>query len=86
MGVNKAASIAIAKQIVLQVCLNILFDHFTSNLTFCIGTGQNPKNTWVHQLFEGVFSNETKCLSCETVSLILTFSDYQILDIYQLIR
>ncbi|KAL9538200.1 hypothetical protein MBANPS3_011117 [Mucor bainieri] len=32
------------------------------------GTGQNPKNTWVHQLFEGVFSNETKCLSCETVT------------------
>ncbi|OAD06163.1 hypothetical protein MUCCIDRAFT_120070, partial [Mucor lusitanicus CBS 277.49] len=31
-------------------------------------TGQNPKNTWVHQLFEGVFSNETKCLSCETVT------------------
>lgn len=28
----------------------------------------NPKTTWVHQLFEGVFSNETKCLSCETVS------------------
>lgn len=28
----------------------------------------NPKSTWVHQLFEGVFSNETKCLSCETVS------------------
>lgn len=27
-----------------------------------------PKTTWVHQLFEGVFSNETKCLSCETVS------------------
>ncbi|KAG1298720.1 hypothetical protein G6F66_001471 [Rhizopus arrhizus] len=28
----------------------------------------NPKSTWVHQLFEGVFSNETKCLSCETVT------------------
>ncbi|KAI9343369.1 hypothetical protein BD770DRAFT_398222 [Pilaira anomala] len=27
-----------------------------------------PKTTWVHQLFEGVFSNETKCLSCETVT------------------
>ncbi|KAI9483496.1 MAG: hypothetical protein EXX96DRAFT_558383 [Benjaminiella poitrasii] len=30
--------------------------------------GSNPKTTWVHQLFEGVFSNETKCLSCETVT------------------
>ncbi|ORY95321.1 hypothetical protein BCR43DRAFT_492794 [Syncephalastrum racemosum] len=24
--------------------------------------------TWVHQLFEGVFSNETRCLTCETVT------------------
>lgn len=31
-------------------------------------TASKPKTTWVHQLFEGVFSNETKCLSCETVS------------------
>ncbi|KAI7891406.1 uncharacterized protein EV154DRAFT_602533 [Mucor mucedo] len=34
-------------------------------------TSANPsklKPTWVHQLFEGVFSNETKCLSCETVT------------------
>ena len=23
--------------------------------------------TWVHQLFEGVLTNETRCLSCETV-------------------
>ncbi|KAI8986318.1 hypothetical protein BDB01DRAFT_720441 [Pilobolus umbonatus] len=28
----------------------------------------NPKSTWVHQLFEGIFSNETKCLTCETVT------------------
>ncbi|GAA5808913.1 hypothetical protein MFLAVUS_002312 [Mucor flavus] len=31
-------------------------------------TSSKPKTTWVHQLFEGVFSNETKCLSCETVT------------------
>ncbi|KAG0169692.1 hypothetical protein DFQ30_003318 [Apophysomyces sp. BC1015] len=29
---------------------------------------KNLQNTWVHQLFEGVFSNETKCLTCETVT------------------
>ncbi|KAI8340195.1 hypothetical protein BC941DRAFT_419675 [Chlamydoabsidia padenii] len=28
----------------------------------------SPQSTWVHQLFEGVFSNETKCLTCETVT------------------
>ncbi|ORX49775.1 cysteine proteinase [Hesseltinella vesiculosa] len=27
-----------------------------------------PHSSWVHQLFEGVFSNETKCLTCETVT------------------
>ncbi|KAI8875883.1 cysteine proteinase, partial [Backusella circina FSU 941] len=31
-------------------------------------TSSTLKPTWVHQLFEGVFSNETKCLSCETVT------------------
>lgn len=31
-------------------------------------TTDPAKTTWVHQLFEGVFSNETKCLSCETVT------------------
>ncbi|KAI9313923.1 hypothetical protein BX666DRAFT_2030078 [Dichotomocladium elegans] len=28
----------------------------------------SPPLTWVHQLFEGIFSNETKCLTCETVT------------------
>ncbi|ORZ23182.1 hypothetical protein BCR42DRAFT_404178 [Absidia repens] len=28
----------------------------------------NSQFTWVHQFFEGVFSNETKCLTCETVT------------------
>lgn len=27
-----------------------------------------PGRTWVHQLFEGVLTNETKCLTCETVT------------------
>ncbi|KAF7726079.1 hypothetical protein EC973_009053 [Apophysomyces ossiformis] len=29
---------------------------------------KSPQTTWVHQLFEGVFSNETRCLTCETVT------------------
>jgi ubiquitin C-terminal hydrolase len=33
-------------------------------ICFPIDTSQ----TWVNQLFEGIFSNETKCLSCETVT------------------
>ncbi|CAO3680496.1 unnamed protein product [Rhizopus microsporus] len=31
-------------------------------------SSSSSKTTWVHQLFEGIFSNETKCLSCETVT------------------
>eukprot|EP00128_Syssomonas_multiformis_P002422 Colp12_sorted_trinity150504_noHs@9728 len=27
-----------------------------------------PVKTWVHEIFEGTLTNETKCLSCETVS------------------
>ncbi|CAO3683727.1 unnamed protein product [Rhizopus stolonifer] len=40
--------------------------HSDSNQTDASSNKSNP--TWVHQLFEGVFSNETKCLSCETVT------------------
>ncbi|OAV98216.1 hypothetical protein PTTG_25708 [Puccinia triticina 1-1 BBBD Race 1] len=28
----------------------------------------HPRSTWVHKLFEGVLTNETKCLTCETVT------------------
>jgi hypothetical protein len=26
------------------------------------------KGTWVHELFEGTLTSETRCLTCETVS------------------
>lgn len=26
--------------------------------------------TWVHEIFEGTLTNETRCLSCETVSTV----------------
>lgn len=34
------------------------------------GSGSPPKHeqTWVHEIFEGTLTNETRCLSCETVS------------------
>ncbi|CAG8521231.1 19777_t:CDS:10 [Dentiscutata erythropus] len=31
-------------------------------------SGTSPHTTWVHQLFEGTLTNETKCLTCETVT------------------
>ncbi|MBW0521452.1 hypothetical protein O181_061167 [Austropuccinia psidii MF-1] len=27
-----------------------------------------PPSTWVHKLFEGILTNETKCLTCETIT------------------
>ena len=27
-----------------------------------------PDPTWVHEIFQGTLTNETRCLNCETVS------------------
>ena len=33
------------------------------------GTGSKPTEpTWVHEIFQGTLTNETRCLNCETVS------------------
>lgn len=29
--------------------------------------GQPPGPTWIHEIFQGALTNETKCLCCETV-------------------
>ncbi|KAI9504267.1 hypothetical protein BX070DRAFT_180597, partial [Coemansia spiralis] len=41
------------------------------------GPNQFRGNTWVHTLFEGLLTNETRCLSCENV----TSQDEKILDV-----
>ena len=28
-----------------------------------------PDPTWVHEIFQGTLTNETRCLTCETVSI-----------------
>ncbi|KAI9025953.1 hypothetical protein CLU79DRAFT_813227 [Phycomyces nitens] len=43
-------------------------DHAGTSSTEHSDHSTNTQSTWVHQLFEGVFSNETKCLMCETVT------------------
>ena len=35
-----------------------------------LGSKENDTKTWVHQLFEGILTSETRCLTCETVRLI----------------
>lgn len=39
------------------------------------GSQQNNKTepTWVHDIFEGILTNETRCLCCETVSEAFLF-------------
>ncbi|GLJ56182.1 hypothetical protein SUGI_1206280 [Cryptomeria japonica] len=32
------------------------------------GTQQPPVLTWVHNIFQGTFANETRCLRCETIT------------------
>ncbi|KAL1921325.1 uncharacterized protein VTP21DRAFT_11041 [Calcarisporiella thermophila] len=31
-------------------------------------SNHSESNTWIHQLFEGILTNETRCLTCETVT------------------
>lgn len=32
-----------------------------------------PELTWVHEIFQGTLTNETRCLNCETVSVTRAF-------------
>jgi ubiquitin carboxyl-terminal hydrolase 12/46 len=32
-----------------------------------------PEPTWVHEIFQGIMTSETRCLNCETVSSLLLF-------------
>jgi len=29
--------------------------------------------TWIHQIFQGTFTSETRCLNCETVIILFLF-------------
>lgn len=31
-------------------------------------SGTPPEPTWVHEIFQGILTSETRCLNCETVS------------------
>ncbi|QIW95842.1 hypothetical protein AMS68_001360 [Peltaster fructicola] len=41
---------------------------FDKALSKVISTGTNADPRWVHDIFEGVLTSETRCLTCETVS------------------
>lgn len=52
----------------LQFYHNLLLSHCIIEKSLA---GDNevvePQNTWIHEIFQGVLTNETQCLSCETV-------------------
>lgn len=34
--------------------------------------GKETQQTWVHEIFQGTLTNETRCLNCEAVSVTVT--------------
>lgn len=36
-------------------------------------TENKTEPTWVHDIFQGTLTNETRCLNCETVCMLLVF-------------
>lgn len=34
--------------------------------------GKGTQQTWVHEIFQGTLTNETRCLNCEAVSWVFT--------------
>ena len=48
--------------------LNFLLNQVGEDLTAGKSTGSTATSSYVHLLFQGVLTNETRCLACETVS------------------
>ena len=47
-----------------------------NGMTHCIGqsgASARSQSTWVHEIFQGTLTNETRCLNCETVTLSPNF-------------
>ena len=40
-----------------------------------VPNGQQPKPelTWIHEIFQGTFTSETRCINCETVRVCFFF-------------
>ena len=62
----------IADQLTEKSCSHFYIQSY--NLVLCTvksQAGENevvePQSTWIHEIFQGVLTNETQCLSCETV-------------------
>lgn len=45
------------------------------------GSGDSPSTepTWVHEIFQGILTSETRCLNCETVRLTIYYFVYKTL-------
>lgn len=47
--------------------LKLYCSNFTIEKAAGDGDSSQPQSTWIHDIFQGVLTNETQCLSCETV-------------------
>ena len=72
---------AVVKRATLEICIifqgdNMILLHISEKPQnkSAKQTNQNgpnkPDNTWVHEIFQGTLTNETRCLNCETVSIM----------------
>ncbi|KAG7191928.1 uncharacterized protein KQ657_002718 [Scheffersomyces spartinae] len=53
------------------------FNYLLNEIIECLDSELGPKNNWCNKIFQGVITNETKCLSCETI----TSRDEKFLDL-----
>lgn len=44
------------------------FNYLINEIIECLDKEVGPENNWCNKLFQGLITNETKCLSCETVT------------------
>lgn len=59
----------------LFCCFGIAAEKKSSNkvTTGTDNPNTKPDPTWVHEIFQGTLTNETRCLNCETVSKTFGF-------------
>jgi ubiquitin carboxyl-terminal hydrolase 12/46 len=55
-----------------ELLLYFLAERHQSSAKPKMGNGEaptpQPEPTWVHEIFQGILTSETRCLNCETVS------------------
>lgn len=52
-----------------QISVKVQKNNISGDTVTCNGNApQSSEPTWVHEIFQGTLTSETRCLNCETVS------------------